>query len=139
MDIERENMLAKAWADAADEADRLRQQVAATESLLPDDYSESKDWKSSGAHGRIEWLKIMFESRNSEAELLLQQVATQKAYYESVFEDGAKRIRALTEQRDMAVEALHNCYGIDEDGVEYVNYSTIKQALAAIQSSEVTG
>ena len=26
-------------------------------------------------------------------------------------------------------EALYNCYGTDEDGVEYINYETIKQAL----------
>jgi hypothetical protein len=27
-------------------------------------------------------------------------------------------------------ECLHNCYGVDEDGVEYINYSTIEEALA---------
>jgi hypothetical protein len=27
-------------------------------------------------------------------------------------------------------ECLHNCYGVDEDGVEYINYATIKEALA---------
>jgi hypothetical protein len=34
-----------------------------------------------------------------EIERLREQIATQKAYYESVFEDGARRIAKLTEQR----------------------------------------
>lgn len=41
---------------------------------------------------------------------------------------------AASQSREAALrEALHNCYGNDEDGVEYVNYTTIKQALSQPQ------
>jgi len=40
------------------------------------------------------------------SEKMKEAVSTQKEYYESVFQDGAKRIATLTRQRDLAVEAL---------------------------------
>jgi hypothetical protein len=110
MDAEREKMLADAWARAEDEINQLR-----------------------------------------------QQLATQKAYYESVFEDGAKRIRSLTENLDVAVRMLGNIIwklerkvvvGSKFDGGVHCEFAKIdrndavifeaREALAAIQSSEVT-
>jgi len=88
---------------------------------------------------------------------LRQQLATQKAYYESVFEDGAKRIRSLTENLDVAVEALseiverikgHPAYEelseyeeceVGGDTAEFSYLGRIGDAaLAAIKSSEQT-
>ena len=39
------------------------------------------------------------------SEKVKEAVSTQKEYYESVFQDGAKRIANLTKQRDLAVDA----------------------------------
>ena len=86
----------------------------------------------------------------SEIDLLREQIATQKAYYDSVFEDGARRIAKLTEQRDMAVEALEESHALivnvfsDAEPEMLSYYSEYRpvmalcaKALAAIKSSEV--
>jgi hypothetical protein len=67
---------------------------------------------------------------------LKEKLATQKAYYESVFEDGARRIARLTEQRDLAVEALRFAANINPFG-SVENAKARDAAIAAIQSSEV--
>ena len=48
-----------------------------------------------------------------------------------------QQVTNLTKQLDLAVEALHNCYGTDEDGVEYINYSVINSVLATINKNQL--
>jgi hypothetical protein len=43
------------------------------------------------------------------AENVKEATATQKEYYEGVFQDGSKQIAKAFRQRDLAVEALKNC------------------------------
>ena len=81
---------------------------------------------------------------------LKEKLATQKAYYESVFEDGARRIAKLTEQRDLAVEALEESNALivnvfsDAEPEMLSYYSEYKpvmamctKAITTIKSSEV--
>jgi hypothetical protein len=51
---------------------------------------------------------------------------------EMAYDDSAlKELLAEGQAREAKLrECLHNCYGVDEDGVEYINYSTIEEALA---------
>ena len=59
---------------------------------------------------RFDHLASRDELERAEKELtelraeMKEKLATQKAYYESVFEDGARRIAKLTEQWDVATE-----------------------------------
>ena len=55
-------------------ADSLQARVAELEAELPDDYSESKDWKQGNAVSRIQWLKAMMESYRFEVERLETQL-----------------------------------------------------------------
>lgn len=41
---------------------------------LPDDYSDSKDWKQGNSVSRIQWLKIMLESYRAEVNRLEDQM-----------------------------------------------------------------
>lgn len=52
----------------------LNARVAELEAELPDDYSESKDWKCGNAVSRIQWLKAMMESYRFEVERLETQL-----------------------------------------------------------------
>jgi len=47
-------------------------------SLLPDDFSESKDWQQSDSAGRIEWLKSFNKSLLEERDLCYAQLTQQK-------------------------------------------------------------
>jgi hypothetical protein len=44
------------------------------QNLLPDDYSDSKDWKHSDVIDRIIWLKAMLESKTREVDLWIDQI-----------------------------------------------------------------
>lgn len=52
----------------------LRAERLKLEAELPDDYSESKDWKQGNAVSRIQWLKAMMESYRFEVERLETQL-----------------------------------------------------------------
>ena len=45
--------------------------LALIQALLPDSYSESKDWKHGDVIERIIWLKAMLEDKTREIEWLL--------------------------------------------------------------------
>ena len=58
----------------------IEQQAAQLESiktLLPDNYSQSKDWQASNIISRIDWLKVMFENNKAEIERLEQLIEQQ--------------------------------------------------------------
>ena len=93
--------------------------------------------------------KDVAEAYKAEADALdrlREQISTQKAYYESVFEDGARRIAKLTEQRDLAVESLNKSRSKMEASTRCHPKATVhllaeaheilEEALSAIQSKE---
>jgi hypothetical protein len=103
-------------------------------------------------HGVSDWTVAgrgvaLYEHPDPEAAQLRMQVSeleeklvTQKAYYESVFEDGARRIAYLTEQRDMAVEALRSVVFGSGDWFNLMPatlHDSLCNYLDTIQSSEV--
>ena len=53
---------------------RLRKKFEKVSALLPDNYSESKDWQSGDITERIEWLKIMNENYKKQIEHWLLQI-----------------------------------------------------------------
>lgn len=59
--------------------EQQQQQIEAINSLLPDNYSESKDWKASNTVNKIDWLKGMYECKKAEIEQLEQQIEQQAA------------------------------------------------------------
>jgi hypothetical protein len=79
-----------------------------------------------------------YKAEADEIERLREHIATQKAYYESVFEDGARRIAKLTEQRDMAVESLIATDEADTPTKQLDAFDLRKEVLTAIKASEVT-
>lgn len=61
------------------------------QNMLPDDYSDSKDWKNSDIIGRIAWLKAMLENKTKEVELWVDMInqtearaAGYRAYQEGI-------------------------------------------------------
>jgi predicted RNase H-like nuclease (RuvC/YqgF family) len=81
-----------------------------------------------------------YKAEADEIERLREHIATQKAYYDSVFEDGARRIAKLTEQRDMAVEALRSVVFGSGDWFNLMPatlHDSLCDYLDTIQSSEV--
>ena len=65
--------LTQRCAQAEVDRDKARARVAELEAELPDDYSESKDWRHGNAVSRIQWLKAMLEATRGEVERLESQ------------------------------------------------------------------
>lgn len=65
------------------------------------------------------------------AEKVKEATATQKEYYEGVFQDGSKQIAKAFRQRDLAVEALKSC-GVN-DGLngptQYFDEDLVERAI----------
>ena len=53
------------------------QQLESIKALLPDKYSESKDWQASNTVNRIDWLKGMFEGKKLEIKQLEKSIEQQ--------------------------------------------------------------
>ena len=70
-----------------------------------------------------------------EIERLREQIATQKAYYESVFEDGARRIAELTEQRDKLLAAAKSALDWDKRRKYIMPYRVREPLIAAVIDS----
>ena len=77
------------------------------------------------------------------SEKMKEAVSTQKEYYESVFQDGAKRIATLTRQRDnllaqvdLAVAAMDNLVKQKGRHNTEVAYKRLVEALSTIKENE---
>ena len=63
--------------DAIKFVEQQAQQLESIKALLPDKYSESKDWQASNTVNRIDWLKGMFEGKKLEIKQLEKSIEQQ--------------------------------------------------------------
>ena len=58
----------------------LSKQLERIDILLPDNYSESKDWKWGCTDDRVEWLKLMLQNKHDEIEHQQQLIEQHAAF-----------------------------------------------------------
>jgi hypothetical protein len=76
----------------------------------------------------------------AETKELKEKHVTQKAYYESVFEDGARRIAKLTEQRDVAIDALKTAkHGLVQWHVPENRYAALDAVNGVLATTKSSG
>lgn len=76
---------------------RLEQATETITNLLPDNYSQSKDWQAGNSIERILWLKAMFENKKAEITQLEQTIEAQ-----------AKRLEAAEKVCKLVKYKQHN-------------------------------
>lgn len=92
------SLLAERFAKLTAERDEARAELAQIKNELPDDlYADSKDWRRSNTVGRIQWLKGMFENRDQEVEIWVQQTTIA----------GEEKKKALAEVERLKQENTH--------------------------------
>lgn len=116
-----------------------QQQIEAISSLLPDNYSESKDWKASNTVNRIDWLKEMFENKKSEIAQLEQTIerlkccGSGKTLAAANAELAAER-KKLSELKEQYRELANRLASHGPDGHQYTNQQFIDIQLAKEQA-----
>jgi len=77
------------------------------ESLLPDDFSPSKDWQNSALWGRIKWLKTVHTSMTAEIEELYTRINQQNTEIGSL-QNTIKKLRFDKKRLDWLADTSQN-------------------------------